>query len=362
MKLHVFNPEHDLALAFGSKYFTSPHAGRQLRSDLGFLPALWAEDGDVVLVDDVPNALAQVRHLKAKTADVLYMTQDDLRRSSFTASCCPWGWDAAIKHQLKAFETPTDEQIEAIRNISHRKWAAEHLGNPGIYCTDVETVVALVEKWLQVVLKAPWSSSGRGVRYWDSSIEASSELSLKKWAESIIKKQGGIMVEPYYKKVKDFGMEFYAHCDGTVTYEGLSLFETVNGAYTGNLLASEREKMQLLTKYVREEKLLAIQAHIIKVMAPALHHVYTGPFGVDMMIIKGGKTSEQVVQDEFDVQSCVELNLRRTMGHVAIAATRRLNPDGTAPHQLMRIEYDGSHYHFRILNTQTNALNTSLMR
>ena len=361
MKLHVFNPEHDLALAFGSKYFTSPHAGRQLRSDLGFLPALWAEDGDIVLVDDVPNALAQVRHLKLKTADVLYMTQSDLHRSSFNVSCCPWGWDAAIKFQLKAFETPTDEQINAIRNISHRRWAAEHLGNPGIYCTDVETAVAFVEKWQQAVLKAPWSSSGRGVRYWERSIEASSALSLKRWAEGIVKKQGGIMVEPYYKKVKDFGMEFYAHPDGKVTYEGLSIFDTVKGAYTGNLLASESEKMQLLTKYVREEKLLAIQSHIITVMTVALHHVYTGPFGVDMMVVKKEEYGE-CQQEEFDIQSCVELNLRRTMGHVAIAATRRLNPDGTAPHQLMRIEYDGSHYHFRILNTQTNALNTSLVR
>ena len=41
MKLHIFNPEHDLALAANLKQFTAPHAGRQLRSDLAFIPALW---------------------------------------------------------------------------------------------------------------------------------------------------------------------------------------------------------------------------------------------------------------------------------------------------------------------------------
>ena len=56
MKLHVFNPEHDIALAANLCNFTAPHAGRQLRHDLGFLPALWAEEGDIVLVDDVELA------------------------------------------------------------------------------------------------------------------------------------------------------------------------------------------------------------------------------------------------------------------------------------------------------------------
>lgn len=30
-KLHIFNPEHDIALASNLSNFTAPHAGRQLR-------------------------------------------------------------------------------------------------------------------------------------------------------------------------------------------------------------------------------------------------------------------------------------------------------------------------------------------
>ena len=56
MTLHIFNPEHDIALASGLSNFTAPHAGRQLRHDLGFLPALWAREGDVVMVDDAEQA------------------------------------------------------------------------------------------------------------------------------------------------------------------------------------------------------------------------------------------------------------------------------------------------------------------
>lgn len=56
MKLLVFNPEHDLALAANLSNFTAPHAGRQLRADLGFVPAIWAAADDFVLVENVEDA------------------------------------------------------------------------------------------------------------------------------------------------------------------------------------------------------------------------------------------------------------------------------------------------------------------
>ena len=60
MILHIFNPEHDLALASNLSNFTAPHAGRQLRQDLGWLPALWAGEKDFVLVENVKNALESI--------------------------------------------------------------------------------------------------------------------------------------------------------------------------------------------------------------------------------------------------------------------------------------------------------------
>jgi len=42
MTLHIFNPEHDIALAINKSIFTAPHSARELRADLGFLPALYA--------------------------------------------------------------------------------------------------------------------------------------------------------------------------------------------------------------------------------------------------------------------------------------------------------------------------------
>ena len=74
MKLHIFNPEHDTALASDQFNFVAPHAGREMRADLGFLPALWADDGDLVLVGDVAAALERVRHLRRYCAEVVFVT------------------------------------------------------------------------------------------------------------------------------------------------------------------------------------------------------------------------------------------------------------------------------------------------
>ena len=60
------NPEHDIALASNLANFTAPHAGRQLRSDLGFLPVLWADESDAVLVDNVEVATKNCQRLCRK--------------------------------------------------------------------------------------------------------------------------------------------------------------------------------------------------------------------------------------------------------------------------------------------------------
>ena len=68
MKLHIFNPEHDIALAANLSNFTAPHAGRRLRHDLGYLPAIWAEEG-YVLVEDIDDAQRGYSRLMHKPFD-----------------------------------------------------------------------------------------------------------------------------------------------------------------------------------------------------------------------------------------------------------------------------------------------------
>ena len=345
MKLLVFNPEHDLALAANLSNFTAPHAGRQLRADLGFVPAIWAAADDFVLVENVEDAERRFLRLTRRPFG-RFIAKDLLCKLQFSAVDV-WGWDLAIRAYLlrwgvEAVVMPTVTQIDAIRQLSHRRHAMqllESLQMPGtIGCaseTDQMDIIAdRLHRGEHLVVKAPWSSSGRGVRFMEGDVN----IYDKGWVRHVIEKQGSVMVEPYYNKVKDFGMEFVSDGKGLVSYVGLSLFQTSNGAYTGNILASEDEKEHMISRYISVDLLKAIRQKICTLMGVLLKDRYAGAFGIDMMVVRRDDG------DGFLLHPCVEINLRRTMGHVAISLTEHCS----GLPKLMRIEYNSNVYKIRI--------------
>lgn len=375
MTLHIFNPEHDIALAANLSNFTAPHAGRQLRNDLGFLPALWAQEGDRVLVQHEESALKAYRRVchRLVKLGVSLITNYEFQIPKFTThssefvirnseltSIQPWGWDRAIRRELERNGVPVSllpaaEQIEQIRQLSHRRTSAQLLpllqmeGTVGdaFECTTIEQVEELHRRYGRLVLKAPWSSSGRGVRFCDAErLNEKGEMRNEKWARNVIASQGSIMAEPYYNKVRDFGMEFEADAEGHIRYLGLSLFHTVNGAYEGNVLATESVKREMISRYIPVSLLDLVKQRIIE----RLHlDGYVGPFGIDMMIVKsignGNHNSQlSIVNCQLGLHPCVEINLRRTMGHVAL----NISPTDDDIRAVMRVIYDGNHYKLKI--------------
>ena len=366
MRLHIFNPEHDIALAANSERFTPPHAGRQLRSDLGWIPALWAEDGDAVVVDDVQAAQRAIGKLRVHKPDVRFVTLSSANewRNDVT-DVAVWGWDLLVCHELRQAGVrdallPTKEQLAIWRDKSSRRWSAESL-LPHLVAADKRFVGE--SRWFDAskqsdlieflqenaqdstvcfVLKSPWSSSGRGVRY--VSTLTPQQIG---WIRNVMTAQGGLIVEPFYRKVVDFAMEFDATPDG-IAYRGLSVFKTDKSAYVGNLLATESEKRVLLEKYVPNDLLDLAKDKIIEQLNGSLAD-YVGPLGVDMMIV--------VQDDGLRLHPCVELNLRSTMGHVALS----ISPTDVSPWRTMRIVYT-DRYHLQILNTWENVLPMSIVR
>lgn len=384
LRLHIFNPEHDIALAHGSPLFASPRAGRQLRADLGFLPALWAGEESVVWTDQPQEAL----EMYAVWASMCY--QDYL---SIRPRCADWlirwrrlirgGWDAALCHQLQRLGVnprvlPTDEELKEVRALSHRRTAkglldsichtllidneigcsikekeevvettskaveltgeaidgtreAIELTGEAIEVKDEAALLQQLARWPEAVLKAPWSSSGRGVRM----VSAPVHSSILQWALGVMRRQGSLMVEPLYHKVADFGMEFSANAEG-FTYLGLSLFDTSGTAYTGNLLATEEEKRTKLARYLSPTQIDSLRQLVLHCLEAISPRFRLGPFGIDMMIVRteDGKTR---------VHPCVEINFRRTMGHVAIALQQRI----TTPAEAMAVTFEDGHYHLR---------------
>ncbi len=352
MKLHIFNPEHDIALASNLSNFTAPHAGRRLRHDLGYLPAIWADPEDYVLVDDVEVAKTAFSRLMHRQYDHFVDKNQllSLKLSNLTVE--PWGWDLALRAFLLrcgVSAVPSEEEMAEIRDLSHRKHAVDLLrqldfdGTTGYSCC-AELIIEVqqaISNFGRIVIKAPWSSSGRGIRFIDGKLDEYQE----RWIRNIIKSQGSVVIEKYCHKVKDFGMEFESDGEGRVRYLGLSLFNTHNGAYTGNILATEEEKTEMISRYISKERLDAVKEKICAFLGELYKGKYKGPLGVDIMIVRGDGNVN------FLLNPCVEINLRRTMGLVAIELAKHF-PSGS----VMNINYSEDRYHLHVTSCKSRLI------
>ena len=306
MTLYIFNPENDMALADGHAGYTPPARIRQMRRELWWLPQWWAAEDDIVWNGE----------------DRLQVPDDTTIR--------PWGWSAAICHQLRQAGVqesllPSPRKLEQLRQLSHRQTAVAllqelreqlpldgHLAGESVLCHTKEEVEDAVNSYGEAMLKQSWSSSGRGLR----KVSPANLLSGER-GESVV-------VERFLHKVCDFALEFWLDGRGGVEYRGLSLFYTNDkGAYLGNWVAPEGQKLQWLTQYVPPQYLVEIRRWWEERLR---HFDYEGPVGIDMMLAREG------------ICPCIEVNWRWTMGLVSCLVAEQ------GRYGRMVVEYIYGHY------------------
>lgn len=327
--VYLFNPDYDMAMANFTPYYKSPAEIVRMIADLSALPWWFAEEGSCVKVENmalVSLLKKQLKEVCGGSMEVERSLDGLLPRAAWTAEWpstryIPWGWTPALVHRLRQEGVeerflPSEDAVKRFRFLSSRQRCLEVL--PELVkidgtCGEMKACVSLaeLEAYLQergeLVLKAPWSGSGRGLLKVSS---ASWNAQLAGWAARILRVQGVVMAEPIYDKVVDFAMEFYAEKQNGVRFAGYSLFETdAHGNYKLNLLLSNTEIEHRLSAYVSREILHEVRSCLLSVLQQLLKDDYEGYLGVDMMICR--------VAGEYVVYPCVEINLRMNMGVVS---------------------------------------------
>lgn len=291
MKLfQVFNPEHDLALSNGDRYFIAPRNIREMACDLAPLLEVIKCNHPIV-----------------------------------------WGWDSAVAEQLfrrgiAREALPTDVALSALRERSGRQ-TAHHLlrafrsENPnGPYIGEsvlihhAEEIDPYVACHKHIMLKNPLSGSGKGLRHLSCDCVQSKTI---EWANALILRHGYLTAEPYYNKVLDFAMEFHV-TEGKCRFFGYSLFTTNHhGRYEANILMEDKKIETILSNYIPCVALHALQTWVIHhtdLIVPTEWDTNQFPlhFGIDMMIVKDAGSDKP-----FALHPCVEINLRLNMGIIA---------------------------------------------
>ncbi len=296
MVVHVFNPSHDEALAINSAQYCPSSAARKMAGKLWDVAKYWAKADDFILRLPDNGSIKGV----------------DVPDWNHVEEIQPWGWDRHIVGVLRKLGAPdhllpNEKQLDVIRELSSRKTTVrimQELGFENRWCKNEDEVLNAIESFHgKAFLKAPWSCSGRGV--WLGYNEEKTLLRVRK----ILREQGAVEVEPVHHRVADFAMEFWSDGKGSIQYEGLSFFATAeNGAYQGNLIAPQSviEEKILDFKVCTAQDLQRVRTQISAVLASIISHHYRGPLGVDMMLTPQG------------IVPCIEVNLRNTMGRVAI--------------------------------------------
>ena len=311
--LYLFNPENDMALASASPYYMVPSNIKKMSADLSALPAWYAPVGSNVLLGDE----RQKEWMEKKCRFSLQM-EWCVGLSPYYIKVCPWGWNPVLIRYLKDAGVPgeamlTDERMETVRRLSSRQTAVDLLPRLRIEQTlgesfafaFFEKLLAFVAKDEELLLKSPWSGSGKGIQ----KIKGGLEAPVYGWAKRVISTQGSIVVEPFYQKVVDFAMEFYSG-GKDVSFVGYSLFEAdCRGIYKENVLASDQVIETRLASYVPLEALSEIRKRCLDELGSLLADAYVGYLGVDMMIC--------VEDGTYKVHPCVEVNLRMNMGVVS---------------------------------------------
>ena len=280
----IYNPEHDLCIANGDENFVPPRSA--------------------------------VEFAKENTDLSRYLERPNKQRRQII----PWGWNQVLKKRLinegvDPATLPSEEELQFIRTHSRREFALEvHSrlsgGNPQIIGPDyriVATSVGEIEAFIwangSAVLKSPLSGSGKGIRFVRERLSESDEG----WCRKTLGKQGSVIVERRFEIIKECAMLFECHHEG-IDFIGYSLFESRNGAYSRNILASNEEIEDIIAGYVSRGTLTAVREELTSILADTLVGHYEGFLGVDQIIC----------QAEFPVFIPVsEINLRMTMGLIA---------------------------------------------
>ncbi len=336
-KLYIFNPENDLALASGLDYYTAPPMATQLRRDLQMLPALWAEDGAYILSQNIDDDKIWIKNL-ADCFGINVNLIDGNHLQNHTFEYKPWGWNASIRKQILALcvpaeQLPSPENIATWRDLSHRRTTItihqqleQRLGYrlcpiPQEFFT-LESITEFANLNYRCFLKAPWSSSGKGIfRPTDTE-----NLTYIYWANGILQRQGSVIGEIPLNKTLDFAMEFLCE-NKKASFAGYSVFyNNDHNAYESGLATSEERLHRIICQHLgtQAEKLEDIKHALEEILTELVATDYNGYLGIDMLIFtdESGQTS---------INPCVEMNLRSTMGIVtAILGQRFIHPHSVA--------------------------------
>ena len=348
-RLHYFNPGHETAVLNASKHYHPSAHIIKMQADLAFLPAWYAQEGDFVFMETpLPdNFMLSLEPVQIQVHPVT-LADIETNRENFRHSTIElWGISPQSVHFFRKISDQLNLSLvvpcwkDEFRFLGSRFASYEVLATllteipeieknilPRFY-SDIETIEQQIShNNEQFLIKSPYSSSGRGLLWAPQGMLMQSERQI---LSGMLKKQSQVSIEKVLDKCIDFSMQFEISTNRETRFAGYSIFQTNSkGVYKKSLLAGQEFIKKQITDLIDEDLLLQTQIALSKILQKMYAPHYTGVIGVDMLIYKSG--------DSFRLHPCVEINMRKNMGYLAIRLSENyLHPNSQGT---LFFEYD----------------------
>jgi uncharacterized ferritin-like protein (DUF455 family) len=338
--VHWFNPSAE-SHAMSPRYQPDKTA-LALEEDLEMLIAAWCRKDDVALLRN-PASREHLAELKRAGFDLPEIATIDELRGRKLGGLRPWAWSPDAGGYLKPLADDVSPGMPWQWQAAPREWFSKEIGihledllglsEKGAVCRSVGEAALAIEGLLptgQALAKAAFSYAGRGHKRIN---RESPPEATRNWLTNTIADHGCVIVERWLDRVADFSALYELDAAGRAELIGLTLMENdAAGRFLGTRVSPKWASMlepDVAAFLHREAEVMGWYQDKIPAVLGQLLPGYVGPLGVDAMVHRRSDGS-------LALKHIVELNVRMTMGRVALELLQKSAPNRQGRFRILR--------------------------
>ncbi|NWK54713.1 DUF455 family protein [Verrucomicrobiaceae bacterium N1E253] len=348
--VHWFNPNAESAVAASltGDVFQPNKMESAMEQDLEILSIAWCRRDDLSLMRCVPGNqhLAKLKQFGFDLPEIVSLERvEDAMAERKLGGLRPWAWSPDATRILDPFADAVSESGEwKWRREAPAWWLAKEAGvrlneclglhdDVGAFFTEYDSALLAVQNMRQdrdLLLKSNFSCAGRGhfrVR------KETSDAEIERWLKRCLAKHAGVLVEPWLDRVMDFSALYEMGADGQVRQIGLTEMQNDRaGRFLGSRVypkwggGIDPDVAKFL---FADAGMMDWYRNKIPAALSGLLGDYRGPVGVDAMVYRDDDGA-------LALRHVVELNVRMTMGRVALELQKKSKPGSGGLFRILR--------------------------
>ncbi len=329
-----------MEIANEQPFYTASKHIELLKKSLSIVPIYLTDEDDYLLVDgEYPTEFVkQFTAYGWKIPNIITQETTGRLKGLKINSFEPWGWSPSVIKKIEKLQSTNEFIIshlyewnknskemfsrfpgrELCKILKNNIVKSHNLSIPQLpiivkNLTDLEIVES--EMKAPLLIKTPWSASGRGL----FNIRDNNEKSYENpWVKAKLKEQKSLFVEPLLNKIQDLSFHFYKN-GKSIEFIGVNFFKTESDGKFKGCYVNFYNHPDFNAKIIKREAIDEAEKSLLSSLK-CLKNIenYDGYIGIDALFFydKNG---------EVKLHPAIEINLRKTMGLINLQIEKRIS-------------------------------------